>query len=158
MRIYLAAPYAVRDELRALANELEDGGHQISASWLEATHAIHSGTLATAPDADDAYCRDHVIQDMEDVGRSDLVIVFNFTYCSKVLTGRHLGPNSGGRHVETGAALALGIPVVVVGGAENIFHRGACTVVEDWSAAKAAVQSLHDKRFGIDPDAQTESD
>lgn len=150
MRIYIAAPYAVRNELRVPAQELREAGHEPTATWLNAAHEITPGTLETAADFSDEYAEEHSIQDLEDVARSDLVIAVTWaTAESLVFPGTSLGGNSGGRHVETGAALALSIPVLVWGQPENIFHRGLCRAVDTWEDVLAEVGAIHNERMGI---------
>jgi nucleoside 2-deoxyribosyltransferase len=133
MRIYLAAPYAARAQVREYAAELERIGFTSSASWLEETHEINSGTTGAATDIDDAAVAAHASTDLRDIERSDALVL---------LTGNALGldaahSGSGGRHVETGYAIALAKPVLVVGEPENVFHRlgRACTVVKNWHEA-----------------------
>ena len=53
--------------------------------------------------------------DLNDVVRSDLLILFTAAFVG--IEG------GGGRHVETGWALAHGVPIIVVGQPENVFHR-----------------------------------
>ena len=150
MRIYLCAPYAVRNELRMHAQELVNDGHECTSTWLTETHEIHQGTLGTAADKGEDYAQFHAANDLEDVARSDMLIVWSWPAAEKLLfPGTDMGPNSGGRHIETGYALACGIPVVVIGPQENIFHRGLCTVVDSWAEALVAIEREHNARFGI---------
>jgi hypothetical protein len=86
---------------------------------------------------------------VDEVAESDLVILVTWPTAQSLAMGRDLGGNSGGRHVETGVALALDIPVLVWGEAENIFHRGICAVVETWEEVFAHVNVLRDARVGI---------
>lgn len=149
MRIYIAAPYAVRDELRVFAQALNEDGHIVTSTWLDATHEIHAGTLETAPDLDDDYAEQHSRQDVDEVAASDLVVLVTWGTAQALAMGRDLGGNSGGRHVETGVALALDIPVLVWGEPENIFHRGICAVAADWDTVIDQINVLRDARFGI---------
>ena len=106
-RIYLAARYARRVELCAYADALRDLGHTIDARWLLGLHQA----------ADDDYARwaEFAADDIEDLGRADVVV--SFTEPS-----RSAPSNRGGRHVEHGMALALGKTVMIVGPLENVFH------------------------------------
>lgn len=149
MRIYIAAPYAVRDYLRPFADSLAREGHIITASWLDATHEIHAGTLETAPDLDDDYAEAHARQDVDEVAQSDIVVLVTWPTAQSLAFGQDLGGNSGGRHVETGVALALDIPVLVWGQPENIFHRGICSAVDTWEEVVDKIGVLRDARFGI---------
>lgn len=149
MRIYIAAPYAVRDEMRPFADALTVDGHIVTASWLDATHEIHAGTLGTAPDLDDDYAEAHSRADVDEVAESDLVVLVTWATAQALAMGRELGGNSGGRHVETGVALALDIPVLVWGEPENIFHRGICATADTWEEVIDKINVLRDARFGI---------
>lgn len=139
MTFYLAAPYAVRDLVRATLQTLglkED----CTASWLDAAHTIHAGTLDTAPDMSDDYAYQHSEDDFADIDRADTFILLTHSYCSRW----GLSPartSSGGRHVETGYALAKGKPVYIVGQPENIFHRGLCTVVPNIETATKEIRN-----------------
>lgn len=65
-----------------------------------------------------------------DIKLSDLLVLL--TESASALVGGTA--TSGGRHVETGFALALGKPVIVVGAPENVFHRlRAKPGVHGWS-------------------------
>ena len=138
MKVYLAAPYACRDSLRAYAAELARLGMTCTSSWLNEQAALVPGQLGAAPDVDDKAAQLHVAKDLHDVTRSDVLVVWTWDRAKCLLTacGATLGENSGGRHVETGIALARGIPVVVIGQPENIFHRGVTPgPVADWHEA-----------------------
>jgi nucleoside 2-deoxyribosyltransferase len=56
-------------------------------------------------------CAPYAEQDMADVLRSDVVVVFT-----------HQPSSTGGRHVELGMALAAGKRVIICGDRENIFQ------------------------------------
>lgn len=133
MKIYLAGAYATRDALKQVAQRFEVEGHDITSRWLEATHDILPGTVGAALDHDDELVSRRAQEDFEDIGSASALVVF--VPGPGVLQG-----NTGGRHVETGYALALGKRVVVVGVAENIFHRAFCTVVPDLRAALEALK------------------
>lgn len=130
MKIYLAAPYAARDAVRLRGQELTRIGFTVTASWLDETHEINSDTTGAATGLPDAQVAVHAATDLRDIDGSDLLVAF---------TAGALGVDggSGGRHVETGYAIALGMPVLVVGEPENVFHRypRACAVVPNWHEA-----------------------
>lgn len=129
MKVYLAAPYASRPTVAAYADELRHIGITVTSSWLAETHEINAGTEKAATALTDEQVAEHAATDLREVRESDLLVLF--TAASVGVEG------GGGRHVETGAALALGKPVVVVGDPENVFHRigSQATVVADWHAA-----------------------
>ena len=134
MRVYIAAPYAAREQVRGYATELTRVGFTTSSTWLDETHEINAGTLGAATELTDAQVSEHATTDLLDVQRSDVLVLFTAPSVG-------LAPEqntSGGRHVETGYALALGKPIVVVGEPENVFHRigsKRVTVVPDWHEA-----------------------
>lgn len=105
MKVYLAGRYDRRLELLGYAGQL--GRHHLStARWLT---GAHEG--ATDPETLVRYAA----EDLEDIDRSDVLVVFT--------EDPSIGHTSGGRHVEMGYALASDIEVVVVGPIENIFHH-----------------------------------
>lgn len=52
---------------------------------------------------------------LTDIARADAVVIVNDEKVHRTGTG--------GRHVETGIAIATGKPVVVIGARENVFHH-----------------------------------
>lgn len=153
MRVYIAAPYFARDALRNYEFELQARGHESTATWLGASHEIDINALGTAPGASDSYAMDHALQDYEDVSRSDALILVTWDRAVGMCpVGTVYGPNSGGRHVEAGMALAQGIPVIVFGEPENIFHRGGLAiglhVLPTWEEVVKGIDELQAARFG----------
>lgn len=131
--VYLAGPYAARDRLNAFAADLRSMLVEVTASWLDETHDITPGTVDAATDLPDADVAKHASDDLNDIGNADLLVLITAAVAGV--------PNatSGGRHVETGFALAMPIPVLVVGEPENVFHRlGAdqgVFIAKDWRDA-----------------------
>ncbi|HSV38716.1 MAG TPA: hypothetical protein VLI04_08150 [Nocardioidaceae bacterium] len=118
-RAYLAAPYAARERVAEYARDLVRHGIDVTASWLDETHEINEGTTGAATALQPEEVARHAATDLDDIARCDVLVLF---------TARSLGFDpaevaSGGRHVETGYALAKGIPVLVIGEPENVFHR-----------------------------------
>lgn len=134
MKVYLAAPYGARERVRERAASLAMMGHEITSTWLDETHEINAGTQGAATALPDEQVALHAAADLGDIDRSDLV--FLFTAATVGVEG------GGGRHVETGYAIALGKPVIVIGEPENVFHRlgRACVQVLDWEHAVAWLQ------------------
>ncbi|MDQ6524291.1 hypothetical protein RB608_11800 [Nocardioides sp. LHD-245] len=119
LRAYLAAPYAARDRMREYAEDLVRIGLDVTASWLDEEHEISPGTTGAALALDSAEVARHAATDLDDIARCDVLVLFT----AGVLGFDPAEVASGGRHVETGYALAKGIPVIVVGEPENVFHR-----------------------------------
>jgi nucleoside 2-deoxyribosyltransferase len=129
VKLYLAAPYAARDYIRStVAPRLEAVGHTMTSEWLLSTNAITPDHLGTSPAKDAATVMHHAGKDLAEVAAADVLVHFTAAYLCRVTTldsVRHQ-LHSGGRHVETGYALALNKSVIVVGDPENIFQRGLC--------------------------------
>lgn len=134
--VYLAGPYAARDTLAAYAHELMDVGYRVRCRWLDGTHEL--GPEGPAVEAARADRIRWAREDLQDVGGADILVSFTAAAVLPV-TEQHRG-KSGGRHIETGYALALGKKVILVGEPENVFHW--LPEVErhtDWHAALIAL-------------------
>lgn len=128
MKVYLCGRYSRRDELRGVRGTLAALGHTCTSRWLNTTWEGGDGSGSSA--APPEYRQRFAVTDLEDVARADVLVAFTEP------------PNSGGRggrHVELGAALALGKRVIVVGHYENLFcHHPLVEFVKD----KAEMASL----------------
>lgn len=111
MKIYLAARYSRRDQLRSVADELRRLGHTITSRWLETEWVNRPSDSCAAPPE---YRETYATVDMEDVRAADCVISF---------TEAPGDGSRGGRHVEFGLAVAWGKRLIVVGHRENLFHH-----------------------------------
>lgn len=107
MKIFIAS------HSQPLAAELRDlllrHGHECTARWIVEDTKFHAGHQAYT----DEERRDLSVIDAEDVASSDALVLISEE------EGRTV---PGGKHVETGLAIAAGRPVIVVGRRENIFH------------------------------------
>lgn len=111
MKVYLAARYSRRDQMRRVAAVLQTAGHQVTSRWLESEWVNRPNESSAAPPE---YRATYAVIDLEDVDAADVVL--NFTEAP--------GDGSrGGRHVEFGYALAKGKRLIVVGYRENLFHE-----------------------------------
>jgi len=99
MKIYIAAPFELRTLSIHLMEHLESKGHEVTSTWLKKLDENSHETAQT---------------DLADIARSEVLILVNFSEWASRGTG--------GRHVEFGYALALGIPVIVHGSRTNLFH------------------------------------
>lgn len=116
--VYLAGPYDARPMIASHAAALRVVGLTVRAEWLDGTHDYPDppddpAAAAAVRAAHEQCC---ALLDLADIDHADLLIAF--TAASVMSSG-----TSGGRHVETGYALGHGIPVVVVGEPENVFHH-----------------------------------
>jgi nucleoside 2-deoxyribosyltransferase len=132
VKVYLAAPYVSRELMARYAVELQRIGFTVVCSWIQETHDIHEGTSGAANDLTDEQVATHAFTDLRDIEKADILVAF--TQAAAGCQGCE--GHSGGRHVETGYALALAKPVVVVGDPENVFHKLKYVIrVEDWHDA-----------------------
>ena len=99
------------NELRGYAEEIRKINPElvVNSRWLKGDHVLEVGSSLTV---DEQNCR-FAEEDVEDVTNADMLVMFS---CDPKTPGR------GGRHVEFGIAVALGIPIAVVGPKENVFH------------------------------------
>ena len=103
MKLYLAARYDRLAEMAALAEAIEDLGHEVTSRWIEG----HG-----QPDGDSA------LYDLTDVVVADALVLFTEEPTAHVPFAAR-----GGRHVEFGYALRAGKRMFIVGPRENIFHE-----------------------------------
>jgi hypothetical protein len=134
--VYLAAPYVARGLMRAYRDELTTIGFKVVSRWIDEGHEVGPGTIGAAADLTDEDAKKHADQDLRDVMQAHVLVAFT----SDAAPGPDGKPGgfSGGRHIETGYALANGTSVIVVGEPENIFHRlgpPRVQIVPDWHAA-----------------------
>ena len=99
MKVYIAAPYPCRDEAIAIMHKLEAAGHEVTSRWLKSP---------------DELADEHARKDLDDVARADVLLAINAEAWENKGTG--------GRHVEFGYAIALGLRLVLIGRRSNIFH------------------------------------
>lgn len=99
VKIYIAAPYPLRDEAIRVMRMLEVGGLEVTSRWLKAP---------------DDLADEHARKDLDDVAAADVLLALN--------PEGWANQGTGGRHVELGYAIALGKPIVLVGERTNIFH------------------------------------
>ena len=111
MRIFLAAQYPRRDELREHAKRLRELGVFVTSRWL-----VESAPLdGNMGDEQDGYYRAAALIDLADIDKSEAVIFFS--------EDPLVGVVCGGRHVEFGYAVALNKAVYVIGPKENVYHH-----------------------------------
>lgn len=110
MNIYLAARYSRHPEMQIIAKDLMLRGHTITSRWIWGEHAAHDSALLDPANRHQSalFAQD----DMEDLAAAECFVSF-----SDGGTG-----SRGGKHAEFGMALALGKRLVIIGGAEHVFH------------------------------------
>lgn len=114
MKIYIAGKWEARARLKAVALEVTELGHEVTASWLDTPDAAYG-----LGDTEAAHAR----EDVRDVCRSDMLIL-------DTLNESH----TGGREFEAGLMFGLTQRVWRVGPARHIFHLLAHEAFEDWIA------------------------
>ena len=109
MRVYLAARYSKKKELREYAKQLRKAGITCTSSWLR--EKADDGTLSRF---DDAYLTQCAERDFRDIYDSHTLVLFTVPETEPT--------RRGGRHVEFGMAYGLKLDVIICGPRENIFH------------------------------------
>lgn len=110
MRVYLAAKYPRRDEMREVAVRLKEAGFQVTSRWLEETAPLDGGLHDGTP-------LSHMktaLQDIADIDHADMLLFF--------AEDSYVGIPRGGRHFECGFAYGRGKRIAIIGEPENNFH------------------------------------
>lgn len=106
IRVYVAAPFVCKAEAKLVRSELQSHGFDVTSRWIDNHHA-------TEVQADDLMNLEANV-DLEDICASDALVLVHYPDIAKL--------GSGGKHFETGYAVALGIPVFVLGKPTSVFH------------------------------------
>lgn len=115
MRIYLAAAFSRREEMKIYREELNQLGMNVQSRWLDEKMPFGCDR--------EKYLRETAFIDVADVKNCDLLVRFtdNFSEYSDGKIPARLG--SCARMFEFGLAWGAGIPIIVVGGLQNVFDR-----------------------------------
>lgn len=111
-KVYIAARYDRRFELRFAANALRANGHEVTAQWLDNAEEFKESMAAAAQ------------MDLDDIDRADTILFIGEAFGS--------ANRGGGRWFELGYAYALGKRLFVVlgeGGHETVFTELPSMVV-----------------------------
>lgn len=136
MKIYLAAPYTRREEMRGYAFELHKAGHSVTSRWVGETHQDNG--VDGVKENEIEFNRRCAMEDIEDIRAADVLIFFSEPPRSSY--------SRGGRHFEMGYALAIGVTVVSIGYRENIFHSlDEVTFVPDFDHVRGALDYLREE-------------
>lgn len=144
MKIYLAAPYAGRDILKDDLDWWTANGHEVTCGWVRGTRPLETASFGISVVSTDEEVAAHAEMDLADIDEADALVHYTADYLvAHSDWGRteasEKNLHSGGRHVETGYALAKGKPVVILGPKENIFQRGLCLEAHDLDDALSAL-------------------
>jgi nucleoside 2-deoxyribosyltransferase len=110
LRVYVAARYARKNEMKMIASAIKEAGAILSTDWFNEAADPNIDLDAVSDD----HCEAIAERDLNEMRQSDLCI--SFTEDPKACFKR------GGRHNEFGFCLALGIPLWVVGPRETVYH------------------------------------
>ena len=110
MKLYLAAKFEQKMEMRKIRNFLQNDGHEVTSRWIDVEHEEDKSHTVT-----DEMRVEYAAMDVADVLAADALIAF--------ANPRNEPAIGGGRHVEFGIALQAGRDIIVVGPkGEHIFH------------------------------------
>jgi nucleoside 2-deoxyribosyltransferase len=110
LKLYLAAQYPRRDELKVYAAYLRHQGIEVTSRWLEEKLPLNS---QLGDDPEEQY-KEFATFDIEDIDRADAIVFFS--------ENPLIGVPRGGRHFEHGYAIGTGKPAYIIGPKENVFH------------------------------------
>jgi len=111
MKLYLAARYTRKDEIRGYAYYLTtEGFYTITSTWFLEPH----DPAVTLAEVTPANLQEYAHRDLAEIDAADALLLFS--------ESDQTWNKRGGRHVEYGYALAKGKRIFVVGPHENIFH------------------------------------
>ena len=136
MKVYLAAPYSRKDQIKAYSEELHAWGIDTTSSWVDEPHVPDIQMHELTHQDHQKYAE----RDVADIVSANCLILF--TDPTKTIV-------RAGRHVEFGIALGLreagkSMLLWVVGSEfENIFHHlSGITRFQNWGAAKVALRAM----------------
>ena len=110
MKIYLAARFEKKNDMRDVRDFLVNDGHEVTSRWIDVEHEEDAAHTVT-----DAHRIEYAKMDVDDVLAADALVAFS--------DPRSAPGSGGGRHVEFGIALHAGKDIIVVGPkGEHIFH------------------------------------
>ena len=120
MKIYLAASWSRQVEMRQLSQELIAMGIGVTSRWLHEAEKTNASR--------DRHRRKTAFDDVNDVRAADILVRFTdervrFDGDAEVLKDTLVRASlaTGARMFETGLAWGAGIPIIVVGGHQNVF-------------------------------------
>lgn len=115
MTVYVAGPWARKNDVRAVVQRLRGAGFSVTSRWVDRPESEY--------ECDPALMRSEAIRDIEDIDQSDVLLYLNLE-------------KSEGKATELGMALTREMPVFVVGGTKNnvFLHLPTVTHVESVDA------------------------
>jgi hypothetical protein len=131
LKVYLAARYDRRSELRKYRDRLEEYGIAVTSRWLDEQIPETSDLY----DSSDAYNMAAAIKDLNDVDIADSLIIFSENPTEKF-----------------GYALKGGKDIIVIGPKENIFHYcGEVTHFNTFDEFITSIETIREEAsyFGV---------
>lgn len=141
MNVYFAARYSRREELVRYEREMIMAHRDdpmrwpinVNSRWLKGDHQITDDGMTD--DANEEQRQKFAMEDWLDILDADMVVCFT--------EQPRTGPTRGGRHVEFGAALALGKMILIVGPRENVFYSmPGVRQVDTWGEALNVIEHI----------------
>ena len=131
LKVYLAAPYQMKELIRDRTLELQTLGINVTSSWVNEPEKPTIEVHEVAPQTNRLYAQ----RDVVDVRNANLLI-FQDDPTKKIVRA--------GRHVEFGIAIAYRMPIFVVGEEhENIFHHlPRVKHFKEWPTVVCALQGF----------------
>ncbi|KKL74752.1 hypothetical protein LCGC14_2061740 [marine sediment metagenome] len=126
MKVYLAAKFERREELRPIRDKLWSMGHEVVSTWID--EVKKPGGMTS-----DQFKRKLAVKDLAQIESADLFILDTFVISE-----------SGGKEVEFGLALGQfqGILVYIVGPACNVFHQLCDRRFENWDDCLTSLKEM----------------
>ncbi len=113
VKVYIAARGEDQILAKLCRQSLEPYGIGCTARWIDQSLVNES--------------HDEAQMDIDDVRDADALVLIKPRDSHRHTTGGH--------HVETGVALERGMPIVLLGEVENVFHQHASVAVMTWPIA-----------------------
>jgi nucleoside 2-deoxyribosyltransferase len=130
MRLYLAASYSRKKEIKAIAKRFRKAGFKITSDWFNRTDGLH--------------LKEEAESDIAGVRLCDALVRFTDKADESYVPIELI---SGGRMFETGFACAIGKIIVTVGGKQNVFDDLPYIIHAE--NVSHAIKILRRKRDGI---------
>lgn len=116
--VYIAAPWVCKEKAAEAANLFGDAGFTVTEPWWSHTD-VKAAYSDKVSDRDVEELEKQAVADFDGILRAELFVLLNLA-------------KSEGKAVETGIALELSLPIILVGKPSNIFHYlPEITIVDD---------------------------
>jgi hypothetical protein len=127
MKAYIAGKWGARERLRVIAEKVRWAGHEVTSSWLLPTIGVAEGEWSQLSGEEAARTAK---RDLDEIANSECLILDTIDES-----------NTGGREVEWGFALAVGLVVARVGPARNGFHA-LCPGFDSWDECLTVLERI----------------